>query len=29
MTLINAMARDGLRWDQLDVVKKTLNRPLT
>lgn len=22
VTLLNAMARDGLRWDQLDVVKK-------
>jgi transposase len=22
LTLLNAMARDGLAWDQLDVVKK-------
>jgi hypothetical protein len=22
LSLLNAMARDGLTWDQLDVVKK-------
>ena len=29
LSLINAMVRDGLTWDQLDVVKKLANKPLT
>ena len=27
LTLLNAMARDGLTWDQLDVVKKLATNP--
>lgn len=27
LTLINAMVRDGLRWEQLDVVKKLATNP--
>ncbi len=27
LTLLNAMARDGLTWDQLDAVKKLANNP--
>lgn len=27
LTLLNAMAREDLRWDQLDVVKKLANNP--
>jgi transposase len=27
LTLINAMVRDGLTWDQLDVVKKLATKP--
>ena len=27
LSLINAMIRDGLRWDQLDVVKKLSMTP--
>ena len=27
LTLLNAMARDGLTWDQLDVVKKSTTNP--
>jgi hypothetical protein len=27
LTLLNAMARDGLTWDQLDVVKKLAMNP--
>jgi hypothetical protein len=27
LRLLNAMVRDGLRWDQLDIVKKLNLQP--